>query len=98
MKEWQNVVEIVHNNVQKVLINSLHSNFWKKFIKMWFFSPKNPYPALKAGWKQFSVINLQSVSVLKVFSILRCQSNVSKKIVGKIAVYGSSLSVVGSCK
>ena len=27
MKKLQNVVEIVHNNVQKVLINSLHSNF-----------------------------------------------------------------------
>ena len=37
MKKLQNVVEIVHNNVQKVLINSLHSNFWKRFIKMWFF-------------------------------------------------------------
>ena len=34
MKKLQSVVEIVHNNVQKVLINSL------------FFSPKNPYPAL----------------------------------------------------
>ena len=27
MKKLQNVVEIVHNNVQKVLMNSLHSNF-----------------------------------------------------------------------
>ena len=56
MKKLQNVVEIVHNNVQKVWIDSLHSNFWKKFIKMWFFSPKNPYPALnamgKSAWVQ----------------------------------------------
>ena len=27
MKKLRNVVEIVHNNVKKVLINSLHSNF-----------------------------------------------------------------------
>ena len=27
MKELQNVVEIVQNNVQKILINSLYSNF-----------------------------------------------------------------------
>ena len=27
MKKLQNVIEIVHINVQKVLINSLHSNF-----------------------------------------------------------------------
>ena len=27
MKKLQNIVEIVHNNVQKVLINSLQSNF-----------------------------------------------------------------------
>ena len=27
MEKLQNVVEIVHNNVQKVLINSLPSNF-----------------------------------------------------------------------
>ena len=32
------------------------------------------------------------------FSILKCQSNVSKQIVGNIAVYGSSLSVTGFCE
>ena len=36
--------------------------------------------------KRSSIINLQSVSILKVFSILRCRRNICKKIVGKVAV------------
>ena len=44
MKKLQNVVVLVQNNVRKVFINSLHSNFWKKFIKMWFFRLKTLTP------------------------------------------------------
>ena len=63
MKKLKNVVEIVHNNVQKVLINSLHSNFWKK---MCFFSPKNPYPALKSRHEQYVVFKRAWVCQKKV--------------------------------
>ena len=82
------------NVVQKTDVTTLyryiHLNYqWFKFFE---------FTGSKEYWKRSLIINLQSVSVLIVFSILRCQSNVSKKIVGKIAVYGSSLSVASLCE
>ena len=83
MKKLQNVVEIVHNNVQKVLINSLHSNFWKKFIKMWFFSPKNPYPALK---KKLSKLFFITRYGLMIFASPYNKNNKTKRIIKKYHV------------